>query len=295
MRPAFVLQEILNGLRRNVTMAVAVVVTVMISLAFVGASILATQNADRLHDQYYGKYEVAIYLVKTISPQEQQALSQQIHADPLIKGSIFVTRQEAVRNFQRLFADQPALANSVDDNSDVLPPSFQVSLKDPDRLADIAAEYENVPGVDSVSDPQKLLKPVFDLIDGVKLLAIIIAAVSGAAAVLTTFNTIRLAAFSRRREIGIMRLVGASNLTIQLPFVLEGVIAGLVGAGAAGGLLVIFKRFVLDTQLRAFFTSRVFPPVGWHDVGAVMPWLLVAGVVVAAAASYFTSLVYVRV
>ena len=294
MRPAFVLQEIFNGLRRNVTMAVAVVVTVMISLSFVGASILATGVANRLHARYYGKFEVAIYLQTSISPPEQQEIQQQIQGDPLIQASLYVSTQQARQNFARLFADEPNLVKSLGPDT-VLPASFQVSLKDPKRLDDIAAEYENQPGVQSVNDPQRSLKPVFDLIDGVKLLSIIVAVVSGAAAVLTTFNTIRLAAFSRRREIGIMRLVGASNFTIQLPFVLEGVIAGLVGAAAAGGLLVVFKRFVLDTRLRAFFASDVFPPVAWHNVGGVMPWLLVGGVVVAAAASYLTSLVYVRV
>jgi cell division transport system permease protein len=294
MRPRFVLSEIFNGLRRNVTMAIAVVVTVMISLSFVGASILATTVADRLHQRYYGKFEVAIYLKSGISVQEQQALQQMIATDPLIRGSEYVSQPQAFANFKKLFADEPALVASVTDPT-ILPASFQVSLKDPKQLSDIAAEYSAQPGVDSVNDPQATLQPVFNLIDGVKVLAIIVAVVSGAAAVLTTFNTIRLAAFSRRREISIMRLVGASNFTIQLPFVLEGVIAGLVGAASAGGLLVIFKRWVLDTRLRSFFESQVIPKVAWHDIGGVMPWLLIAGVLVAAAASYFTSLVYVRV
>ncbi|HEY5336424.1 MAG TPA: permease-like cell division protein FtsX [Mycobacteriales bacterium] len=294
MRPRFVLSEIGNGLRRNVTMAVAVVVTVMISLAFVGASILATNVADNLHAKYYGKLEVAIYLKSDISPAEQTALREQLETDPRVKAYEYVSHAQALTQFRADFADSPDLINSVQ-NGDVLPASFQVGLKNPKLFQDIQAEYSYAPGVDNVYDPQQLLEPLFQLIDGVKVLAIIVAVVSGAAALLTTFNTIRLAAFSRRREIGIMRLVGASNFTIQLPFVLEGMIAGFVGALAAGSLLVVFKRWVLDGTLKGFFASHVIPEVAWSDVGGVMPWLIIAGILVAAAASYVTSLVYVRI
>lgn len=294
MRPRFVLTEIGNGLRRNLTMAIAVIVTVMISLAFVGASILATTVADDMHQRYYGKLEVAIYLQQTVSPGQQQELQQQLSTDPRVRDFEYVDHNRALAQFRSEFADSPGLRDSVTDPS-VLPASFQVQLKDISQFPDIVSEYSAQPGVDKVYDPQMTLKPLFDLIDGVRILAVIVAVVSAAAALLTTFNTIRLAAFSRRREIGIMRLVGASNFTIQLPFVLEGVIAGLVGAVSAGGLLVVFKRFVLDTTLRDFFSTGAIPPIAWHSVGAVMPWLLVGGVVAAAAASYLTSLVYVRV
>lgn len=294
MRPRFVLSEIGNGLRRNVTMAVAVVVTVMISLAFVGASILATNVADNLHAKYYGKLEVAIYLKSDVSQAEQAALREQLQTDTRVKAYEYVSHAQALKQFQNDFRDSPDLLNSVQ-SGDVLPASFQVALKNPKLFQDIQAEYAYAPGVDNVYDPQQLLEPLFQLIDGVKVLAIIVAVVSGAAALLTTFNTIRLAAFSRRREIGIMRLVGASNFTIQLPFVLEGMIAGLVGALAAGSLLVVFKRWVLDGTLKGFFASRVIPEVAWSDVGGVMPWLIISGVVIAAAASYVTSLVYVRI
>jgi cell division transport system permease protein len=294
MRFRFVVTEILNGLRRNLTMAVAVVVTVMISLAFVGASILATDVANSMHQRYFGKLEVAVYLQSGISQAEQNALIQELSTDPEVKSYLYVSQQQAYAKFQQEFAASPDLVKSVS-GPNVLPASFQVQLKNIKQLPDIAAEYSNQPGVDRVNDPQQLLKPLFQLIDGVKLLAVIVAVVSGVAAALTTFNTIRLAAFSRRREIGIMRLVGASNFTIQLPFVLEGAIAGLGGAGAAAGLLVIFKRFVLDTSLKGFFGSGAIPNIAWHSIGGVVPYLVLAGVLAAALASYFTSLVYVRV
>jgi cell division transport system permease protein len=247
-----------------------------------------------MHKRYYGKLEVAIFLKSDISPAEQQQLEQQLATDPRVKDFIYVDHNQAFAQFKSEFAESPSLVNSVA-SPDVLPASFQVQLKDIKQYPDIVSGYTLQPGVDTVFDPQQILKPLFQLIDGVKVLAVIVAVVSGAAALLTTFNTIRLAAFSRRREIGIMRLVGASNFTIQLPFVLEGVIAGFVGAVAAGGLLVVFKRFVLDTTLRDFFSNGAIPTVAWHQVWSVTPYLAIAGIVVAAVASYLTSLVYVRV
>lgn len=294
MRPRFVLQEIATGLRRNVTMAAAVVVTVMVSLALLGASMLTTQITQRMHDRYYGQLEVAIYLKADITAAQRDALGQQLTSDPRVARVHYESQQEALAKFKTEFAGQKDLVNSVS-GPNALPESFRVKLKDPKEYDVIASKYAAVPGVDQVYDAQAVLRPLFNLLDGVKTVARVVAIVAGAAALLTTFNTIRLAAFSRRREIGIMRLVGAGNFTIQLPFVLEGVIAGLVGAIAAGGLLALFKGWILDSTLKDFFGAGVVPNAEWHEVWGVMPWLAIVGVAVAALASYATSLLYVRV
>lgn len=294
MRPRFVLQEIVTGLRRNITMTFAVVVTVMISLTLLGASMLTTRIADKMHERYFNELSVAVYLKQNATTTQKDALQQQLGADPRVKKVLFVNRQEAFDRFKKEFAGQNDLVNSIN-SPDLLPESFQVQLKNPKQFEDVASKYGQAPGVDQVYDPQRALKPLFDLLDGVKTVARIVAIVAGAAALLTTFNTIRLAAFSRRREIGIMRLVGAGNLTIQLPFVLEGVIAGLLGAGAAVGLLAVFKQWILNGTLRSFFEAGVVPNASWGEVWAVTPWLGGIGILVAAAASYLTSVVYVRV
>lgn len=294
MRPRFVLQEIVTGLRRNVTMAAAVVVTVMVSLALLGGSMLTTKITNRMHDRYYGQLEVAVYLKADITAAERDALRDQLTSDPRVARVQYESREQALAKFKTEFAGQKDLVDSVS-GADALPESFRVKLRNPKEYDVIASKYSGVAGVDQVYDAQSVLRPLFNLLDGVKTVATVVAVVAGAAALLTTFNTIRLAAFSRRREIGIMRLVGASNFTIQLPFVLEGVIAGLVGAAAAGGLLVVFKRWVLDVTLRDFFSAGVVPNAEWHEVASVMPWLAVVGVLASALASYVTSLLYVRV
>lgn len=294
MRPRFVLQEIATGLRRNVTMAAAVVVTVMVSLALLGGSMLTTKITNRMHDRYYGQLEVAVYLKADVTAAERDTLRTSLTNDPRVAQLKYESHEQALAKFKSEFAGQKDLVNSVS-GPEALPESFRVKLKNPKEYAVLASKYGGVAGVDEVYDAQAVLRPLFNLLDGVRTVATVVAIVAGAAALLTTFNTIRLAAFSRRREIGIMRLVGASNFTIQLPFVLEGVIAGFVGAAAAGGLLVVFKRWILDVTLRDFFHAGVVPNAEWNEVLSVMPWLALVGVGVAALASYVTSLLYVRV
>jgi cell division transport system permease protein len=294
MRPRFVLQEIITGLRRNVTMTVAVVVTMMISLTLLGASMLTTRIAERMHQKYFDQLEVAVYLRSDVTQAQRDTLSTSLSTDPRVEQVSYVSKEAAYAKFKEEFKDQGDLVDSIS-GPNVLPESYQVKLKDPKQYEEVASRYGQAPGVDQVYDPQRALKPLFDLLDGVKTVARIVALVAGAAALLTTFNTIRLAAFSRRREIGIMRLVGAGNFTIQLPFVLEGVIAGLLGAASALGLLALFKSWVLDSTLKSFFSTGVVPNAQWSEVWAVAPWLAGLGILVAAAASYITSLVYVRV
>ena len=126
-----------------------------------------------------------------------------------------------------------------------------------------------------MQDQKALLEGFFSVLTKLQLLALIIAGVQVLAAVLLISNTIRVAAYSRRRETGIMRLVGASNLYIQLPFLLEGVLAGLVGAAFASGALLALKEFLIDRQLRPTFEFTAF--VGWDDVLAILPVLFLTG------------------
>jgi cell division transport system permease protein len=150
-----------------------------------------------------------------------------------------------------------------------------------------------LPGVAQVVDQRALLDRFFKLLNGFQVAALAIAAVQVFAAILLISNTIRVAAFSRRRETGIMRLVGASNWSIQLPFILEAAIAGLIGGVLAALVLIGFQAFfVQDILVPAFrFTAWV----GWGDVWRIVPILLLTGTLIAAVASFVTLRRYLRV
>ena len=302
MRAQFVLSEIGIGLRRNLTMTVAVVVTVAISLALFGSGLLIRQQVETMKDFWYDKVEVSVYLCgelsraatcngAAVSEQQRAELLADLEAMPEVREVFYESQEQAYAHFTEQFADSPDLVENV--TADVLPESFRVKLEDPTQFEVVASAFRDRPGVEEVQDQKALLEGFFNVLNKLQLLALIIAAVQVLAAVLLISNTIRVAAYSRRRETGIMRLVGASNLYIQLPFLLEGVLAGLVGAALASGALVALKSVLIDGQLRPTFEFTAF--VGWDDVLSILPVLFVTGALLAGLSSFVTLRRHLRV
>ena len=302
MRAQFVLSEIGIGLRRNLTMTVAVVVTVAISLALFGSGLLIRKQVETMKDFWYDKVEVSVYLCgqssqapscagAPVSQAQRDRLLADLRATPQVENVFYESQEEAFGHFQEQFEDSPDLVQNV--TAEALPESFRVKLRDPTEFDVVASAFQGRPGVEEVQDQKALLEGFFNVLNKLQLLALIIAGVQVVAAVLLISNTIRVAAYSRRRETGIMRLVGASNLYIQLPFLLEGVLAGLVGAGFAAGALVALKAILIDGQLKPTFAFTAF--VGWADVLSIVPWLFLTGALLAGLSSFVTLRRHLRV
>jgi cell division transport system permease protein len=282
-------------------MTVAVVVTVAISLALFGSGLLIRAQVDAMKDYWYDKVEVSVYLcgeasqsrtcASAVTAEQRNELKADLEAMPEVQTVYYESQEEAYEQFQEQFKDSPDLVENV--TAEALPESFRVKLRDPTQFAVVAEAFESRPGVEEVQDQKALLEGFFNVLNKLQLIALIIAGVQVVAALLLISNTIRVAAYNRRRETGIMRLVGASNLYIQLPFLLEGVLAGLVGAGFAAGALVAVKVVLVDGQLRPNFPVIAF--VGWSDVLAIMPWLFLTGVLLAGLASFITLRRHLRV
>lgn len=307
MRAQFVLSEVAIGLRRNLTMSIAVVVTVAISLALFGAGLLMRSQVSTMKDFWYDKVEVSVFLcsaqsdapscidpvtgrAQNITPAQRDQLGTDLRSLPQVEEVFYESKQEAFQRFKEQFKDS-AIADNV--TPDALPESFRVKLKDPTQYAVVASAIEGRPGVEQVQDQRALLDRFFKLLNGLQLFALVIAGFQLVAAALLIWNTIRVAAFSRRRETGIMRLVGASNFYIQLPFLLEGAIAGLVGAIIASFGLVGVKHFFIDERLAPSFKFTTF--IGWDAVFTVIPILLLVGAGLSALVSFLTLRKYLRV
>ncbi|MFZ5851045.1 MAG: permease-like cell division protein FtsX [Actinomycetota bacterium] len=301
MRANFVVSEIGIGLRRNLTMTIAVVVTVAISLALFGAGLLIRAQVGTMKDYWYDKVEVSVFLCGKgseapscaqgpVTPQERTQIEQDLKSLPQVQAVFYESQDQAYARFKEQFKNS-AIADNV--TPDAMPESFRVKLKDPQQYAVVATAFQGRPGVEQVQDQRALLQPFFKALNGLQTAAIFIALVQILAAALLISNTIRVAAFSRRRETGIMRLVGASNFYIQLPFLLEGAIAGFFGALLASGALVAVKKFFVDDRLVPSFRFTAF--IGWDAVWTVVPILLVTGVALSALASFVTLRKYLRV
>jgi len=293
MRAKFVLTEAATGLWRNVTMTVALILTTAISLALLGAGGLLFHEVNKTKDLLYAQVEVSIFLQAAVTTEQKDALEQKLKADPAIQTVTYESKEEAYKRFKKLFADSRDLVDNTKPES--LPESFRIKLKNPSRANTVDQEYQNSPGVDQVSTQQELVGRLFDAIDAVKNLALVVSLISGVAAVLLIGNTIQVAAYSRRREVSIMKLVGASNWYVRLPFVLEAAVAGLIGAVLASLGLVVAKAAVIDDALKALGQNSVVPTISWSEILVTGPLLALVAVLTAGITGWTTLRFYVKV
>jgi cell division transport system permease protein len=293
MRARFVLSEMAIGLRRNLSMTIAVVLTVAISLAGLGVAWLMREQVNTMKDFWFGKIEVSVFLQDGISQPDRDAIRTELQNLPQVETVYYESKAQAYERFKQQFAQEEQLVENTD--PDALPESFRVKLYDPKKYGIVASAVSQMPGVDQVADVNGALKKVFRFFDGIQRAALVVAIIVLIVAILLIFNTVRLAAFSRRRETGIMRLVGASDLYIQGPFVLEGALAGLIGAGLATGLLALFKIVLIDHGLKSAFGLNITRYIGWDTVLFTFPWLTVLGVLIAGVISAATLQRYLRV
>jgi len=302
MRMRLVLKETAVGLRRNVSLTVAVVITVAISLALVGAGVLIRYQVNEMKDFWYGKINVSVYLCgptsaeptcanHTVTQAERDAIRAKLEALPVVKQIYYESSAAAYQNAKKLFRNSPDLIKNIDPAA--LPESFRVKLTDPKRFDMVESSFAKQPGVQQVQSQSDVLKKLFKLLNGFQLGAFFFAVALVVAAALLIFNAIRIAAFSRRRETGIMRLVGASRLYVQLPFLLEGAIVGLIGALGGAAILVGIKWLFVDKALRPNISSINF--IGWDWVPTMLPVLVGSAVLFSVVASFVTVQRYLRI
>jgi cell division transport system permease protein len=291
MRLKYVLSEVLTGLWRNVTMTIAMIITMAVSLTMLGASLLLYMQVNDMRDFYYDKIEVSIFLKADVTEDQRNGLKADLSNDPLVQEVIYESKDQAWERFKTQFRDAPDLVAAT--KPDSLPESFRVKLHDPKKVQALADEFRSRDGISEIVDQQELLKKVFAILGALQNLALTVAAVQGIAALLLVANTIQVAAYSKRREVAVMKLVGASNWFIQLPFVLEAVFAGLIGAVLAFLTLVAGKLFIIDGSLKPLTT--LLTPVAWSTVWIQLPIIAGAGSVVSAITAWITLRFYVRV
>ncbi len=302
MRVQYVLQEIGQGLRRNLTMVIAVIVSTAVALVMLGSGLLMWQQTRHMQDYWYGKVEVSVFMCNeedvnkypncqtAVTPPEMKTIHDTLAATPHVQTITEETPTQAFARYQQL---QSGSALSQDVTPRDMQYSYRVKLDDPNNAQVVEGAVAGLAGVQSVQDEQQLLKPLFTFIHIAEITAISVAVIMLVLAFLLIFNTVRLSAFSRRRETGIMRLVGASNFYIQMPFLLEGAVAGLFGGLLASVILIGVKALFINHVVAPHLTSIQF--IGWSPFVWIVPFLLAVGVLMAVLASAFTLRKYLRV
>ena len=294
MRLGFVFREITQGLRRNVSMVISIILVTFLSLTFVGTAGLLQAQIGQMKTYWYDRAQVAVYLCTNTSPADacpQGEASTDVKAtvesklkDPTLATFVskyyFEDHQAAYKKFQQQFKGN-SVAKYV--TKDQLNETFWVKLKDPNKSAVISETFTGVAGVEEVRDQRSYLDQIFSILNAASIAAIGIAVIMLASSALLISTTIRLSAFSRRREIGIMRLVGASNFFIQLPFILEGVVASAIGSVLAGVAVLAIVQFFVQG-----FLAQKLPLTSFVDLSdgmVIVPLLVLAGVLLAGLAS----------
>jgi cell division transport system permease protein len=299
MRTDFVAREVVTGLRRNVTMTVAMVLTTAISLALVGTGLLAVRTIDRTEQLYSDRVEVQVALTSDVSAADtdcSQPICSGIKAtlenSPLVSSVRFESQQQAYERYLQLFKGQ-SLADVVRPQS--LPATLRVKLTEPDAGARAVREtMTGQVGVRNIVDQRDVVAKLFDFLGGIRNVTFALALVQAVAALLLISNTVQVSAFTRRVEVGVMRLVGASRWYTQLPFLIEAVVTGIVGAVIASLGLLAGKFLFFDELLSGIVSNGVVPPIEVADVLWVSPILLMIGGGIAAVTGYVTLRMYVR-
>jgi len=300
MRARFLLGEVGIGLKRNFTMTFAVIVTVAISLSLLGIGLLSNSQVNAMKDYWYDKIEVSVFLCGSLSESpscsagivtsaQRLEIQNDLQKMPVVANVYYESQSQAYARFQERFKDS-AIAQNV--SADQLPESFRVKLKDPQQFPVIVSAFSGRPGVDLVQDQRTILEKFFRLLAVLRNGALLVGLASVLTAALLISNTLRIAAFNRRRETGVMKLVGASSWSIQLPFLLEGVFSAFVGWGLATGLLALLKS-VVDSKVAPLLTFTKF--FGWGEVWVASGWLLLTGLGVSVLASVVTLRRYLKV
>lgn len=273
MNLRFLAAEVWTGLRRTFTLTLAIIVTSTIALTMLSLSLLVRTQVQLIEESLYEKVEITVFLCGEISPlnvcpggviktTEVNQIEQQLKSlRPLVTEIKFENQAEAYARFIDQFAGSAVAAEATVDQ---MPESFRVSMSDPERYQDVVKKVENLPGVEYVQDQQAVLDSLFVSLGYLQIGAIAIAVLMLLVVVVLTVNTMRIAAFSRREEIGIMRLVGASKSAIRMPFVMEAAIAAIAGAILALGLISALQFWVIDGLLVRTIEFLNF--VVWQDV-----------------------------
>ena len=270
----YTLTELGQGLRRNLSMHLAVVLTLFVSLTLVGMGVLLNQQAAKAAEHWGSELQITVWLCKDrdqnsacvgeVTDAQKDAIEKVVQDNPEVAGYHFESKEEAFEKLKDTYApgkfDGP---NSVITAED-MPESLWIELEDPEQFEGITSAVVGLDGVSGIRDARDTLKPIYGAIDALKWGALATALFLVVAALLLVANTIRLAAFARRREIGIMRLVGASTLYIALPFLLEAVVTAALGVLFAAAALVAFEKFGIQDRIQG--ELNFIPWIGWPEV-----------------------------
>ena len=296
MRFGFLINEVLTGLRRNVTMTIAMILTTAISIGLFGGGLLVVRLADNSRAIYLDRVESQVFLTNDVSANDPtcdadpcKELRQKIEDRDDVRSVRFLNRDDAYNDAIKKFPQYKDVAGK-----DAFPASFVVKLDNPEQHKDFDDSIAGQPGVLNVLNQKDLIDRLFAVLDGLSNAAFAVALVQAVGAILLIANMVQVAAYTRRTEVGIMRLVGASRWYTQLPFLVEACLAAFIGVVISIVGLIIVRALFLENALNQFYEANLIARVDYADILYIAPVLIFVGVVMAGITAYATLRLYVR-
>jgi cell division transport system permease protein len=297
VRFGFLVNEVLTGFRRNVTMTVAMILTTAISIGLFGGGLLVVRLADQSRAIYLDRVESQVFLTNDVSANDPtcdadpcKALRTKIEARDDVKSVRFLNREDAYNDAIKKFPQYKDVAGK-----DAFPASFIVKLDNPEQHKDFDDAIAGQPGVLNVLNQKDLIDRLFAVLEGISNAAFAVALVQAVGAILLIANMVQVAAYTRRTEIGIMRLVGASRWYTQLPFLVEAMLAAFIGVVIAIVGLILVRALFLENALNQFYEANLIAKVDYADVLYYSaPWMLFLGLAMSGITAYVTLRLYVR-
>ncbi|WP_017976360.1 permease-like cell division protein FtsX [Actinopolyspora halophila] len=300
MRASFVSSEVVNGLRRNVSMTIAMILTTAVSLTLLGSGLVVVRKVDQAQESLQQAADVVVYLNDDISANdstcEQQScagLRSELEQASGVQSVEYQNRQQVYQRAIKKFENRPELREIA--RPEALPAALWVELSQNVDPAAIQQQFGDSAAVANVDNQSEFVQQMVGKLNDVRDGTFLIAALQAFAALLLISNTIQLSAFNRRTETGIMRLVGASRWYTQLPFLLEAMVSGIIGSLAAVGLLVVIKEAFLDGLMQPLTNAGLLTPVSYADIAFVSPILVLVASLISGLTGYLTLRLYVRI
>ena len=285
MQLRYVFSELGQGLRRNLSMHIAVILTLFVSLTLVGLGLLLNQQADKAAEHWGSQLQITVWLCKDkddnpactgeVTGTQKAAIEKVVEANPEVAGYHAESKEEAFDKVKELLGPEKFEGPNPAATAEDMPQSLWIELNDPEEYQGITSAVKGLDGVSGIRDMRAVLKPIYGSINALQWGALGTATFLVLAALLLVGNTIRLAAFARRREIGIMRLVGASTSYITLPFLLEALVTALIGVGLAAAALGAFMYFGIHE--RAGDQLKFMPWIGMPEYRVAVFWVAILG------------------
>lgn len=288
----YFLCETVTSLVRNRFMAVASILTVTLSMFILGAFLSAVLNINHMATYLESQVEMTVYLKDGIKTDDVMAVGKQLKQLNGLKGISFTNKDQALANFRESMGDQAALLDSM--NGNPLPASYKISFQSPDQLQDAVNLVKKYPQVDDVQYGQEIVEQLYRVAQFIRISGIILILFLAAAELFIISNTIRLTVFVRRREIQIMKYVGATNGFVRWPFLFEGMVIGFIGSGISAILLWLCYRMIQEEIHNA---GLVFIPLlaMYPFIVHVAIFLLAAGIIIGALGSAISLRKYMKV